>query len=120
MSRGLGKLEKNILRQLNLFEGTRGFAYAKYHRPECFHGKVALLGVRTRIYGSSVTPSEKASFSRTLRRLEEKGLIETANHATRASYRTHAILTEKGGEHLKVNYSVQVSKVNVNPEEASP
>ena len=67
------------------------------------------LMVRNNIFDiETITPSNKASFSRALKRLEEKGLIVTMNHMSLVTYRTHFYLTPDGLEVteglLKVNF----------------
>ena len=102
----LGKMEKLILLNIVNFHKEENKTISKYQRFYTSPGKIPLVYVRNRIFGTAhfITPSNKASFSRALRRLEEKGLIETWNHVSeRTRYSTHAwptprirALTEEG------------------------
>ena len=110
----LGKIEKLILcNLLGIEKGTwfiEGFYGFKYHRqPWSATRGPTTLSIRNNIFDVRViTASNKASFSRALKRLEEKGLISTANHVSDKTYRTHISFTPKGFEAavriLKVNF----------------
>lgn len=105
----IGEIEELILRNLYRIEHEdrgRG-AYRvgeKYHRITGAKWgqvtEVALLEVWNWIYGVKIfDASKRASFSRAVRTLEDKGLIETRNRISgKKGYRTHAKLTEKGEE----------------------
>jgi hypothetical protein len=98
--RRLGHLEKLILTNLLGLEQKKplydSLIEFKNRRLE-WAGGIPLLKVRNRILGVEfITPANKASFSRALRRLEEKGMIVTRNHVSVARYRTHAWLTDEG------------------------
>lgn len=111
----LGHLEKLILKNiLGMKEGISSynrFIEFKYRRLGWADG-IPLLKVRNRLFGVEyITPSHKASFSRALRRLEEKGLITTRNQVSGTDkYRTHVWLTDEGEEKatmlLNVNFPV--------------
>lgn len=65
-----------------------------------------------------VTPSEKASFSRSLRQLEAKGLVECRNHVDdEKNYTTHYKITAKGEKVLEqVNFSHNSQKLTCQTE----
>jgi len=95
----VGHLERRIL--MNLYDCEKNgypptLANFKYRRISRWWG-TPTLGIRNHIFGvNHITSSEKASFSRSLKLLESKGLIETRNHVSDRRYRTHVKLTEKG------------------------
>ena len=93
----LGKMEKLILLNIATFREEKTQTVSKYNRHDWGPEAIPLVYVRNRIFRtySNITPSNKASFSRALRRLEEKGLIERHNYATKARYSTHAWLTPR-------------------------
>ena len=111
----LGKMEKLILLNIATFREDKNRTVSKYNRRDWGPEAIPLDYVRNRIFGthSNITPSNKASFSRALRRLEEKGLIERHNYATRARYSTHAWLAHrtrnltKEGERLTLTNIVE-------------
>lgn len=110
----LGHLEKLILDNiLGMKEEipmyTKGVDF-KNRRLE-WGDRIPLLKVRNRLFGIEfITPANKASFSRALRSLEEKGLITTSNHVSAAKYRTHVWLTDEGEKKaqmlLNVNFPI--------------
>jgi len=103
----LGKMEKAILLTIKEFSQatpTVRHQFSSYRgksRHDWLTGLVAILYVRNKVFHRkgirvAITPSNKASFSRALRNLEQKGLIKTQNKISYARYRTHAWLTEEG------------------------
>jgi len=95
----LGKMEKLILLHIATFRESKNKTYSRHSRHEIGVWAIPLVYVRNRIFGTAfkITSSNKASFSRALRRLEEKGLIETFNYAGygQSRYSTHAWLTPR-------------------------
>jgi len=112
----LGKIEKLIL--YNLYgvenkcwplEDFYAFKYKRWRMSKGPWSSPTTLMVRNNIFDvETITPSNKASFSRALRRLDEKGLITTMNYVSLVTYRTHFFITDKGEETvkslLKVNF----------------
>ncbi|KXA97270.1 hypothetical protein AKJ39_03505 [candidate division MSBL1 archaeon SCGC-AAA259J03] len=99
----IGRIERLILVNLlemeeNVPENPYQIDYSAKYTRRYWGERIPTLGIRNRIYGRDVGPSERASFSRALRRLEEKGLIRAWNHAGwgEKDYRTHVKLTEEG------------------------
>jgi DNA-binding HxlR family transcriptional regulator len=115
-----GKIEKLILCNLLGIEKGTWFIedfYAFKHRR--FHWIMpTTLSIRNNIFDvKAITGSNKASFSRALKRLEEKGLILTRNHVSDKTYRTHVSFTPKGFETavrvLKVNFPHLAEKLTL-------
>ncbi len=120
----LGHLEKLILSNiLWMKEGLLKYdpfpPEFKYRRFRWFKDSIPLLNIRNRLFGVNyITPANKASFSRSLRTLEKKGLIKARNGISGTdNYRTHVWLTDEGEEKAKtllnVNFRVSPGKVNV-------
>ena len=111
----LGYLEKMILqnilgmkRRIPLYDILIDF---KNRRGGWADG-IPLLRVRNRLFFlETITPSQKSSFSRTLRRLEKKGLIITRNHVSEAIYRTHVWITDEGEEAIKLTFDSHTEKL---------
>ena len=109
----LGRLEKLILKNiLGMKKGISPYdmLIEFKNRRRGWADGIPLLKVRNRLFGVEfITPTNKASFSRALRQLEEKGLIMTRNHVSGTDkYRTHVWLTNEGEEKattlLNVNF----------------
>lgn len=105
----IGENEELILRNLYRIEhedrGEELYRVGeKYHRIAGAKWgqvrEVALLEIRDWIYGiENIGAPKRATFSRSIRTLENKGLVETRNRISgKKEYRTHAKLTEKGEE----------------------
>lgn len=120
----LGKVEKAILLTIKEFyqvtTATRQqfTNYGGRHRFETL-SLVALLYVRNKVFHREglrtiITPSNKASFSRALNSLEQKGFIETVNKITDARYRTHVWLTEEGETLTLGNMVVKLTSISSN------
>ncbi len=77
----LGKIEKVILLHILNFRDDKNRTYSLHNRHDWRPESIPLVYVRNRIFGTHrITPSNKASFSRALKSLEKKGIIETHNH----------------------------------------
>jgi len=120
----LGKVEKAILLTIKEFNqatpATRQqfTSYRGRHRYEGFT-LVALLYVKNKVFHreglrTTITPSNKASFSRALKSLEQKGLIKTQNKITDARYRTHVWLTEEGETLTLGNVITKLTSISSN------
>lgn len=118
----IGQLEKNILVNLYVCERDKAppsLATFKYRRFSRWWGSPTIW-IRNHIFPvDAMTPSMKASFSRALRMLSKKGLIEVRNHVSDKIYRTHVKLTvrgkkltEKRGRYLlNVNFQDNIQKL---------
>lgn len=103
----LGEVERLIIVNLSKYEVPKGAftrmrrENAKYRR-HFWAGMVPILDIRNHIYGiETIGASERASFSRAVKSLEKKGLVQTSNDiSSNPRYRTHIKLTKTGQEHV--------------------
>lgn len=131
----IGQLEKLILANLYVCERDEvppRLATFKYKRHSWWG--TPTIWIRNHLFSieheaiNEITPSMKASFSRALRMLNKKGLIEARNHVSDKIYRTHIKLTVRGQELtedrnynlLNVNFQEQYQKLTYRTVEADP
>jgi len=86
----LGSLERRILAALLELRELEPYR-SNYQRRGVRDGATATVHVRDRLWGRGVSASQRASFSRSLRTLEAKGLIRC-----RGATRLGAELTQEG------------------------
>lgn len=102
----LGALEKRVLAAILESRDAPEYRprFTRYGRRP---GAVILIDVRDRLWGRSVTASQRASLSRALRTLEEKGLIRSLYHTM-----TAAELTPEGEQEARsVNNVARATKL---------
>ena len=105
----LGEHQKTILEFYIKWRDSLGKPQVKLDEKRCVWGRnrIPTIWVRNWIFSAHkrpyeirhlpMTPGEKASFSRSLRQLEAKGLIVCYNSVNdNKNYTTHYMLTEKG------------------------
>jgi len=109
----LGEHQKAILEFYIKWRDFFGKPWVRLDEKRCVWGRnrVPTIWVRNQIFSGRnrpyeirhlpITAAEKASFSRSLRELEAKGLIVRYNSVSRTkNYTTHYMVTEKGEQVL--------------------